>query len=121
MRKEIDIFPASIRLAPADSLENITDLTVRGDAPKGTRKLDRCRAVVINKTLYVAVDAPTGPELVFKERVVEQNHEKTISHLRTESGKIIVITKDNNCGCGSRLRGWNPFGFLVTSTEDPVA
>jgi len=121
MKKEIDIFPALIRLAPPNSLKNMTDLTIRGDAPSGTRKLDRCRAVVIDKTLFVAVDSPTGPDLVFREKVVEQNHEKTLSHLKTESGKIIVITKDNNCGCGSRLRGWNPFGFLVSSKEDPDA
>lgn len=120
MRKTLDIFPALIRLAPPDSLENITDLPIRGDAPPGTRKLDRCRAVIVQEALYVAVDSPTGPELVFKEKITEQHHEKKISHVRTVSGKIIVITKDENCGCGSRLRGWNPFGSLISSSEDPT-
>lgn len=119
MNKSVDIFPALVRLAPPNSLEVITELGIRGDAPAGTRRLDRCRAVVLNEVLYIAVDSPTGPQLVFKEKVTEQNHEKKITHLRTESGKIIVITKDENCGCGSRLRSWNPYGFLVQSSEDP--
>lgn len=121
MQKSLDIFPAVLRLAPPNSLENITDLPVRGDAPPGTRRLDRCRAVIINGTLYVAVDSPTGPELVFREKVVEQIHDKKISHVKTEQGKIITISKDNNCGCGSRLRAWNPYGFLTTSTQDPTS
>jgi hypothetical protein len=121
MQKTMDIFPAVLRLAPPGSVENITDLAVRGDAPPGTRKLDRARAVIVRGTLYVAVDSPTGPQVVFREKVEEQHHEKKISHVKTVSGKIIVITKDENCGCGSRLRGWNPFGFLVSSSEDPSA
>jgi len=119
VRKNIDIFPALIKLAPPGSLGEITDLNVTGPAPSGTRKLDRARAVIIDDTLLIAVDTPTGPNLVFKEKIVEQHHEKKLSRVRSVSGKIIAIGKDVNCGCGSRLRGWNPYGAFIPSSQDP--
>lgn len=122
MRKHVDLFPAIVRLAPPGSLEDYTSLQVSGDAPQGTRKVDRCRAVVIESVLVIAQDAPEGPQVVFRERVQEISHENKITHILTESGKIIVMRKDENCGCGSRLRGWNPYGSaVVMSSEDPNA
>jgi hypothetical protein len=110
-KNNIDIFPAVLRIAPPQTLSDISDLLPRGDAPKGTRRLDRCRAVIINQTLVVAVDSPTGPEIVFREKLIEQqtNSVERYTQVRTESDKVIVISKDENCGCGSRLRGWNPY------------
>lgn len=120
MAKRIDIFPAVIKLAPAGSLEDFSTLETTGPAPEGTRKLDRCRAVVLNDILMIALDSPTGPELVFKELIIEDSHEGKTSHLLTKSGKIIAVTKDENCGCGSRLRSWSPYGGIAMSTSDPT-
>lgn len=119
MKKEIDVFPAIIRLAPAGSLENYTDLQPSGDAPRGTRRLDRCRAVVVGGVFMVAEDSPEGPKLVFRETTQDMSHEGKVSHILTSSGKIIVVKKDDNCGCGSRLRSWNPYGSFRTSSQDP--
>jgi len=120
MRKAIDVFPALIKLAPPGSLEDFTQLQTKGDAPQGTRRVDRSRAVVINNILIIAQDAPEGPTVVFKEQVEDMSQEGKTSHILTVSGKIIAITKDDNCGCGSRLRGWNPYGSaVVMSSEDP--
>lgn len=119
MKKNVDVFPALIRLAPPNSLENLTDLTIRGDAPQGTRKLDRCRIVILNDTMLIAVDAPEGPQLVFREKVTEVVHEGKTTYAKTESGKFTVFTRDDNCGCGSRLRGWNPYGTVMNSMENP--
>ena len=122
MRKSIDVFPALIKLAPPGSLEDYTTLQTTGDVPQGTRKVDRCRAVVIDDVLLIAQDAPEGPTVIFKEKIQGMTQEGKTSHILTISGKIIAVKKDDNCGCGSRLRGWNPMGSaIVMSSEDPNA
>ena len=120
LQRIFDIFPVVLRIAPADSLSDITHLPVRGDAPKGTRKLDRARAVLVDSTLMVAVDSPEGPNLVFREQITQHETDKKVHWVLTESGKIIVLSKDTNCGCGSRLRVWNPYRSTISSSsEDP--
>ena len=117
--KRVDVFPALLRLAPSDSLSDITTLSIRGKAPQGTRFLDRCRVVILRDQILVALDSPEGPQLVFREKVIETRHIEKMSYVKTESGKILAFTKDENCGCGSRLRSWNPYGNIVGSSEDP--
>ena len=121
MIKKTDTFPAIMYLTDMDSVENYTDLHMTGDRPKNTRKVDRARIAVLNNVLYVAVDAPEGPKLVFREELAAYEKDKngTSHHGLTVSGKVLVWDKDHNCGCGSRLRSWNPFGNTLTSTADP--
>jgi hypothetical protein len=121
MRKSIDVFPALIKLAPPGSLEDYTTLQTTGDVPQGTRRVDRSRAIIIDNVLIIAQDAPEGPQVVFKEQVESSSTEGKTTHVLTVSGKIIAITKDSNCGCGSRLRGWNPYGHTIaSSSQDPT-
>jgi hypothetical protein len=119
MKKYMDIFPAILKIAPSGSITDIDSLTLRGDAPKGTRRLDRCRAVYMGETLRVVLDSPEGPKMVFQEKVSEHLSKAKTHWIRTESGKVFVIEKDNNCGCGSRLRSWNPYGNHISSNQDP--
>ena len=119
MRKIVDVFPAVVKLAPPGSLSDITMLKTTGDAPQGTRKLDRCRVVVLQNTLLIAEDSPEGPRIVFREEVDLMVQDKKLTNILTISGKIIAFMKDDNCGCGSRLRSWNPYGGFITSGEDP--
>jgi hypothetical protein len=121
MNKKVDVFPAVILIAPPDSLEDYKDLPVKGDKPQGTRRLDRCRVAIVNSILHVAADSPEGPKLVFRERVLDyhKNLSNISHHAITESGKIIAFSKDENCGCGSRLRSWNPFGNYLSAAGDP--
>ena len=118
--RRVDVFPAIVRLAPPGSLSAITELAMSGDAPEGTRKLDRCRVAIVKDLLMIAVDSPEGPKLVFRERVVEQTHQGKVQYALTESGKILAFQRDDNCGCGSRLRSWNPYGGVVSSSADPT-
>lgn len=120
MKKHMDVFPAILKIAPPGSIiRDINSFTLRGDAPKGTRKLDRCRALYMGETLRVVVDSPEGPKLVFQEKVSEHLTDKKVHWIQTISGKVFVIEKDNNCGCGSRLRSWNPYGNHISSNQDP--
>lgn len=119
--KKVDIFPAMVLIAPSDSLEDLSDLIFGGDKPQGTRRVDRCRVAIVNAKIHIVVDSPEGPKLVFREHTVayEKNKDNATHHVLTESGKIISFTKDVNCGCGSRLRSWNPFGNYLSATGDP--
>lgn len=125
--KKVDVFPAIIFLAPPDPDLPITALRSTGDRPEGTRKADRCRVTIFNDALYVVQDSPEGPKVVFRERVTEyertENPENRMKehHVRTIEGKICVFFKDENCGCGSRLRNWTPFGNMASATGDPDA
>lgn len=117
----VDVFPALLRIAPPDSLSDITSLNIKGDAPQGSRFLDRCRVVILRDSVLVALDSPEGPQLVFKEKVAETRHVEKTSYVLTLSGKILAFRKDENCGCGSRLRSWNPYGTgWVGSSQDPT-
>jgi len=117
--KTMDVFPAIIRLAPPGSLSDITELKIIGDVPQGTRKVDTARAVVIQDTLIIGVDSPEGTQVVFKEKITKLEKLDKIHYILTESGKIVAVAKDNNCGCGTRLRGWNPYGSFISSSQDP--
>ena len=121
MIKKVDTFPAILYLAAPDSLKKYTDLQFHGERPQGTRKVDRARIAVLNGVLHVVIDAPEGPKLVFREKLAayEKDEHNSSHHALTVSGKILVWDKDNNCGCGSRLRSWNPFGNTLNSTADP--
>ena len=113
MNKTFDIFPALLKIAPPNSLEDFRTLTPVGAAPEGTRRLDRCRAVMVAGKLFIALDAPDGPELVFREKVVDHDKDGDVTTVLTETGKIVAIKKDSNCGCGSRLRSWDPFKSIM--------
>ena len=121
--KKMDVFPAIVYFAAPNSLQNYTDLGLTGERPQGTRKVDRARAAVINDLVLVYVDSPEGPKLVFRERIsaYERDSDHKTHHILTESGKILAVGKDLNCGCGSRLRGIALLSRMSDSVEDPDA
>jgi hypothetical protein len=122
MFRRIDVFPAIIYLAEPESLDSYLDLEFSGPKPPKTRKVDRARVTIFDDKLFIVVDSPEGPKLVFRELLTEFSEDKTLKshHALTESGKIVVFSKDVNCGCGSRLRSWSPLGKNVSSSADPT-
>lgn len=120
MAKKIDLFPAIVFVAPPGSCESILDLDPTGGKPQGVRKVDRSRVVIIDGKILVVVDSPEGPRLIFREAVTEyvKNDSNNSYHALTESGKVLAFTKDKNCGCGSRLRSWSPFGNYLSASGD---
>jgi hypothetical protein len=120
MTKKVDIFPAIVFVAPPGLFENILDLDPTAGKPHGVRKVDRSRVVILDGKILVVVDSPEGPRLVFREAITEyiKNDSANSYHAVTESGKVLAFTKDRNCGCGSRLRSWSPFGNYLSASGD---
>lgn len=120
-----DVFPARVRVVPADAVpaaEELGALTVFWR--EAGRMVDRVRVVVTEKTVMVAADSSSGPVLIFQERyrpesVAWSRSRKDTHRLVTESGKLLLVAHDASCGCGSKLRAWNPYR-TVYSTKDPV-
>ena len=90
------------------------------------RLIDRTRIVVTENPnrLLIATDSPEGIKVLFDEP-----YETVFTHERSPrlnpiqvlmpNGKFIVFKRDTSCGCGSRLRGWNPYGHIASSSKDP--
>lgn len=116
-----DTFPALITIAPAD----YTD-TVRTHSPlPGSHQVNTARIIVTEDRVLVAIDSVNGPQMVFSEgydpaSLVKAPKKADDSYLTTLSGKRIAFSKDESCGCGSRLRSWNPFRGIVMSNKNPT-
>lgn len=121
MQKKFDLFPAVVYLAPPESLEDFTTLLSATERPQGTRRVDRSRVCLVDNVVYIVVDSPEGPKVVFREAIsaYEKAENKQDHSVVTQSGKILAVTKDKNCGCGSKLRTWNPFRNQLSASGDP--
>jgi len=74
--------------------------------------------------VLVAHDSTQGPEVIFAEDydpatldistyARKEATPGTEAFLTTTSGKQLAFLKDSSCGCGSRLKSWNPFRTLT--------
>ncbi len=109
MNIKTDVFPARLAIAPTGSLPEGQPFTVLSPSFDGLRRLDRCRVVLIDNFILIAIDSPEGPKLVFKEEVASYSKEEKNHKVLTKENKTLVFTKDKNCSCGSRLRSWSPW------------
>lgn len=120
-----DIFPAFVAIVPADDGTPYTDIKSAPLHPKTGRQVNKARIVVYNNHVIVAIDGDKGAKIVFEEGIQPNSLIKTSSNgeqdsfLLTASGVKIAYRKDTNCGCGSRLRSWNPYNVLH-SKNDPT-
>ena len=110
----LDRFPCHLSAMAADKIEDVT--TMRSFEPTpGSTYLEITRVIVTDEHVLVAKDGPEGPQIVFRETYEEFIPSKEAtkdSFVVTSSGKMLAFKKDRGCGCGSRLRGWNPYGIL---------
>jgi hypothetical protein len=118
-----DLFPSHLTVAPAGVYEDIHELHSYPQQPNAYY-LQTTRIIVSDTHITVAADDPSGPQIVFRETYSPGDFEKSAkldedSYLTTTSGKMLVFKKDTNCGCGSRLRAWNPYKTLG-SIKDPT-
>jgi hypothetical protein len=71
--------------------------------------------IVTDEHVVVAKDSSEGPQIVFREAYetfFPSEDPKIDSRVVTKTGKMLAFKKDTGCGCGSRLRGWNPYQTL---------
>jgi hypothetical protein len=114
MKILFDLFPAILVAAAPGLVETIDEIKVVPPT-EGAFMIDKCRVVVDEDLIMVAVDSPEGAKVVFQEEydVFEKNRSGE-SKILTKSGKMLAFKRDENCGCGSRLRSWNPTRTLNT-------
>jgi hypothetical protein len=109
-----DRFPCHLAAIAAGELEDIEQLKSYEPTP-GSTYLETTRVILTDEHIMVAKDAPTGPQVVFREAYeafYPSDDIKKDARVLTKSGKMIAFKKDMGCGCGSRLRGWNPYKTL---------
>lgn len=112
MRILLDLFPAHLIAVPPGFTEDIS--TLRSFPPtKDATYLATTRIVVTEHAVFVAIDSIDGPKIAFQEQY-DEFLEDTEYRVLTVSGKMLVFKKDRNCGCGSRLRGWNPYKTITS-------
>lgn len=112
MKKLLDVTPALVVLVSLDSLSDISSFTVKSEKPKGARKVDNSRVVLIDNQLIIARDTPDGVKVVFHEQVENYTRDGDNYRILTSTKKVVAIAKDKNCACGTRLKSWNPYKEL---------
>lgn len=114
MKILLDRFPCHLAALPAGKLDDVTKMT-SFQPTNGSNYLEITRVIVTNEHVLVAKDSPQGPQIVFRETYetfIPSEKSDEDSFVVTSSGKMLAFKKDRGCGCGSRLRGWNPYRTL---------
>ena len=115
----MDRFPCNLVAAPAGFTDDVTAL--KSSPPtKDAKYLDVTRVIITDEAVFVAKDSPEGAQVVFREAYetfIPSKDAGEDSYVVTKTGKMLVFSKDRGCGCGSRLRGWNPYR-TISSIKD---
>lgn len=68
------------------------------------------RAIVTDEAVFVYTDGVNGPETSFTDRLEDFSGNATDGWtVNTTDGYTLSIKRSDGCGCGSRLKGYNPF------------
>lgn len=117
MKVTVDLFPSHFSVAPSGEYENVSELVAQPvKRSSNVFYVSKTRIVLWSNGEFdfitVASDSPSGPQIVFQQKYVEMTESSGVYRLLTLEGKMIAFEKDSNCGCGSRLRSWNPYRTL---------
>jgi hypothetical protein len=119
-RIRADVFPARV------------SVTHPNDPAQTPTLFDKARLIVTTDTVYVYQDSPSGPELVYTERLASYDagvpvHRRTRTmpareaSAVTDSGAEVTFARASGCGCGSRLKYFDPWSAQLStaaSTRD---
>lgn len=119
MKIVLDRFPCHLAAVGPGKVDDVT--TMRSFEPTpGSNYLEITRVIVTETHIVVAKDGNDGPQIVFRETYdtfIPSQEATKDSFVVTTSGKMLAFKKDTGCGCGSRLRGWNPYTTLNSIKE----
>lgn len=121
MKVLADIFPAHLAVLAAGALDDVYDLSSKPPTPEAFYR-STTRVVVTDEAIFVAQDGPKGAQIIFQEKYelfLKAADLKSDYRIITKSGKMLAFQKDTNCGCGSRLRGWNAYK-TISSIKDSI-
>lgn len=110
----MDRFPCHLVAVPVGFTQDETTLRSFEPTP-GATYLEITRVILTETHVIVAKDGPGGPQIVFREEFDSFTPSKDVykdTFVVTKSGKMLAFKKDRACGCGSKLRGWNPYKTL---------
>jgi len=119
-----DIFPAIISLTQADSPLALSDL--RSAPPsEGGIQINTARLIITGNRLIIGKDTGTGPQIVYSQEIDPDTYfanpsQRDDSYVVALNGTKIAFKKDDQCGCGSRLKSWNPYKSIMGSSKDPT-
>jgi hypothetical protein len=124
MSAKYDLFPAFVTLAAPDETTPLSEVSSGPARPTTARSYDKARVVIMSNRVIIAVDSDKGPRTILDERYITNTLE--LSSDRTQDSRVqtllgfkLAFKKNEACGCGSRLRSWNPYRIL-NSTHDPT-
>jgi hypothetical protein len=114
-----DMFPALVSVyRPEDVLGMESPFEDVGLSDSGAEKFTECRVIVQKNLLIVGAHTARGVQAVFRGEVEEIFKSGQFTRVLTRSGHLVVFAKSKGCGCGSKLRAWNPYGKMVRSNKD---
>lgn len=74
------------------------------------KKHTRARAIVSEDAVYAYIDTFDGPQLDFEYRLEDfYGDNRTGFTAVTSDGYTVLLSRSQDCLCGSRLRGFDPF------------
>ena len=106
MRFLLDIYPAKAEITSEEGRKH---------------EIGTVRAIVTNSDLILATDSPEGPKIILLEPYASFTKAKgrNSSHVVVlKSGNAVEFTKDDECGCGSRLKSWNAYKTLYEREQN---
>lgn len=114
----MDIFPAVVAVYPPDVVASFEKpFSDVGIASSGGKIFSDCRFIVHNNFVIVGASTVSGVQKVFQASVAEVFVVKPYTRVLTAENFLVVATRSKGCGCGSRLKSWNPYGNVVRSSR----
>jgi hypothetical protein len=109
-----DMFPAYVAIISAAHNTKLEDMTSSPLFPKDALQVEKARVIVFDDYIIIAVDGDNGHRVILEGAVIPETFVKTKTncYITTKTGAKITYMKDTNCGCGSRLKSWNPYTTL---------
>jgi hypothetical protein len=118
-----DVFPAHFTVAKKDVYDELKRIKAYPPLKSpDVGYISKTRVLIANLKnlekpendliLVVASDSPDGPQIMFQERIESFSEDSGTYRALTVSGKMVAFELQSNCGCGSRLRSWNPYKTL---------